>query len=79
VLIATEAHSYHGSVTDRPWFNPRQASSCGICVGQSGTETGSPPSSSDFPSVSIITQQSILNFILVQLLLEGQAGDCREI
>jgi len=79
VLRATEAHPCHGSVTDRPWFSPRQASSCAICGGQSGTETGSPPSSSDFLSVSIITQQSILNFILVQLLLEGQAGDGREI
>jgi hypothetical protein len=66
------------TVTDRFWFNPRKASSCGICGRQSDTETVSPLSSSDFSSISIITQNSKLNFMLVQLLLEGQAGDGRE-
>ena len=78
MLSAGGAHSCHGLVTDRTSFNPRQASSCGICGRQSGTETSSPPSSFDFPFVSIITQHSVLNFMLVQLLL-GQAGEGREI
>jgi hypothetical protein len=51
----------------------------GFMVYKSSIETGSPPSSFDFPSVSIITQHSILNFMLVQLSLEGQAGNRREI